>query len=184
MDFFTILLISLSLAIDAFAVSISFGINLKFLKLSDAFRIALYFGSFQAFMPIIGWLLGYSLQKYISLFDHWIAFILLSFVGIKMIYEAIHNEKNEKVINDLSTKLLFTLAVATSIDALAIGVSLSFLNTIITPAIIIGIITFSLSFVGVHIGNRFGHFAEKKYEVIGGIILILIGLKILYEHII
>jgi len=183
MDLLTTFLISISLAMDAFAVSITFGINIKFLKLRDSFKIALYFGSFQAFMPIIGWLFGYGLQKYISQIDHWIAFFLLSFVGLKMIYESIKKEENEKKISSVDRKVLFYLSVATSIDALAIGVSLSFLNTILTPALIIGIVTFSLSFVGVHIGNRFGHFGEKKYEIIGGLILIFIGIKILYEHI-
>ncbi len=182
MDYITTIFIGIGLSMDAFAVSISTGINFKYLKMRDAVRMASYFGLFQAFMPILGWILGYSLQRYINEIDHWIAFVLLAFVGGKMIYESFNKSGEDKVIDSLSRKLLFTLAVATSIDALAVGVSLSFLKTIITPAIIIGIITFSLSFIGVQIGNRFGHFSEKRLEVYGGIILIGIGIKILLEH--
>jgi manganese efflux pump family protein len=184
MDYITAVLIGIGLSMDAFAVSISTGINFKYLKMRHALRIASYFGLFQAIMPIIGWFLGFSLQKYVSEFDHWIAFILLSFVGGKMIYESYKNDQEDKVIYNLSKKLLFTLAIATSIDALAVGISLSFLKTIVTPAIIIGIITFSLSFTGVQIGNRFGHFSEKRLEVYGGVILIGMGIKILLEHLI
>lgn len=182
MDYITTILIGFGLAMDAFAVSISTGINIKYLRMREAIRIAAYFGSFQALMPILGWILGYSMQKYINTVDHWIAFVLLTFIGVKMIWESFKNDDEAKGIECLTKKLLFTLAVATSIDALAVGISLSFLQTIITPAIIIGVITFTLSFFGVQIGNKFGHFSEKRFEVYGGVVLIGIGIKILIEH--
>lgn len=168
---------------DAFAVSITSGITIRHLRVKHALKIALFFGFFQAIMPVIGWLLGVSVRHAISGFDHWIAFGLLNIIGGKMIYESFKLQPNKEEIDPQNIYVLFLLSIATSIDALAIGLSLSFLKVaIIFPAIIIGIITFLLSFFGVHIGNKVGHFFEKKIEMIGGLVLIGIGFKILIEH--
>ncbi len=167
---------------DAFAVSITSGITIKRLHINHALKIALFFGLFQAFMPIIGWLAGLSLRDYISAIDHWIAFGLLSFIGCKMIYESITVQSNKKEINPLNVYVLLVLSVATSIDALAVGISFAFLKvSIVTPVIIIGTVTFLLSYLGVYIGDRIGHFFENKIEIAGGILLIGIGIKILVE---
>ena len=168
---------------DAFAVSITSGFTIKKLKIHNALKIAVSFGLFQAFMPIIGWSAGFHLKSFISSVDHWFAFGLLSIIGIKMIIESTEMKPNDKDVNPLNIYVLLILSIATSIDALAVGLSLSLLKVlIITPAIIIGIVTFLLSFIGVYIGNKFGHFFENKFEIIGGLILIGIGLKILVEH--
>jgi len=167
---------------DAFSVSITHGLANKLFKPANALKLGTSFGSFQAIMPMLGWLAGVNIIRFIAGFDHWIAFGLLCFVGGKMIYESNKN-RSEKLVNSLSINTLLMLSIATSIDALAVGMSLSFLNIpIVTPAIIIGVVTFSLSFVGVYIGSRFGHILGNKVEIIGGIILIAIGLRILLEH--
>ena len=185
MDAITIIAIAFGLAMDAFAVSITSGITIKRLKINHALKIALFFGLFQAIMPLVGWLAGLSLRGFIAEIDHWIAFGLLSFIGCKMIYESIAVQSKEKQINPLNIYVLLMLSVATSIDALAVGVSFAFLKiSIVTPAIVIGTITFILSFFGVFIGNRIGHFFENKIEIAGGLILIGIGVKILLEHLI
>ena len=185
MDIITIIAIAFGLAMDAFAVSITSGITIKRLEINHALRIALFFGLFQAIMPIVGWLAGLSLRGFIAEIDHWIAFGLLSFIGCKMIYESITVQSNEKQINPLNIYVLLMLSVATSIDALAVGVSFAFLKiSILTPVIVIGTITFLLSFFGVFVGNRIGHFFENKIEIAGGLILIGIGAKILLEHLI
>ena len=183
MPIVTIVLLALGLSMDAFAVAISFGLGMRVLHLRYAFRIALFFGVFQALMPIIGYLAGLSIRGFLESFDHWIAFVLLAFIGAKMIYEAFVMDDDQKPMNPQNLLLLFTLAVATSIDALAVGLSLSFLKVdILQPAVIIGLITLGLSFVGVLIGQRLGHLFEKKIEILGGLILIGIGVKILCEH--
>lgn len=183
MDFITILFIAVGLAMDAFAISVTKGIVMKSIKVSNSLMIAIFFGSFQAIMPVIGWFAGLSFKTFISKFDHWIAFGLLVTIGIKMIYEAGKIKESEKSVSNLSIFVLFMLSIATSIDALAVGLSFAFLDiSIITPAIVIGFITFILSFLGVFIGNRFGHLFEKKIEVVGGTILIAIGAKILFNH--
>ena len=185
MDIITIIFIAFGLAMDAFAVSVTSGITIKQLKVRNALKIALFFGAFQAFMPVIGWLAGLSLRAIISSVDHWIAFGLLFVVGCKMIYESVKLEPKERTINPLDVSILLMLSIATSIDALAVGVSFAFLKvSIATPVIIIGVVTFILSFTGVYIGDRFGHFFEKKIEIAGGLILIGIGLKILIEHLV
>ena len=185
MSILTIIFIAFGLAMDAFAVSITSGITIKGLKFNNALKIAIFFGAFQAIMPLIGWLAGLGLKDFISGIDHWIAFGILSFIGCKMIYESIRIKSYEKEINPLNVYVLLMLSIATSIDALAIGVSFAFIKIfIVTPAIIIGIVTFLLSFLGIFIGNRFGHFFENKIEIAGGIILIVIGTKILLEHLI
>jgi putative Mn2+ efflux pump MntP len=183
MPIITIVLLALGLSMDAFAVAISFGLGMRVLHLRYAFRIALFFGVFQALMPIIGYLAGLSIRGFLESFDHWIAFVLLAFIGAKMIYEAFVMDDDQKPMNPQNLLLLFTLAVATSIDALAVGLSLSFLKVdILQPAVIIGLITLGLSFMGVLIGQRLGHLFEKKIEILGGLILIGIGVKILCEH--
>jgi len=166
-------------------VSITSGITIKHLKINNALKIAVFFGLFQAIMPLVGWLAGLSLKDFISEIDHWIAFGLLSFIGCKMIYESITVQSNEKHFDPLNVYVLLMLSVATSIDALAVGVSFAFLKvSIVTPVIIIGTITFLLSYLGVYIGDRIGHFFENKIEIAGGLLLIGIGLKILIESLI
>lgn len=183
MDIITIIVIAFALAMDAFAVSITSGLTIKHLEVNDALKIAIFFGSFQAVMPVIGWLTGLSLISFISDVDHWVAFGLLSLVGCKMIYESIKIESSEKEIDPLNVYVLLMLSIATSIDALVVGVSFAFLKTfILTPIIVIGTVTFLLSFLGVFVGNRFEHFFDKKIKIVGGLTLIGIGIKILVEH--
>ena len=184
MDMVTIIFVAFGLAMDAFAVSIISGVMIRDLRIDHALRIAFCFGSFQAAMPIMGWLGGLSLRNFISGVDHWIAFGLLSFIGCKMIYEAIAMESDEKRTDPLNLSVLLMLSVATSIDALAVGVSFAFLGiSVASPIIVIGIVTFFMSFLGVFIGDKFGHFFEKRIEIVGGLILIAIGIKILVEQV-
>lgn len=183
MNHLTIIVIALGLAMDAFAVSIASGVSLKCFKANLAFRVALFFGGFQAIMPLIGWLAGSSFSQHIEAYDHWIAFGMLSVIGGKMIYESTVIAEVESKCDPQNLLILFGLAIATSIDALAVGLSFSMLNvSIIEPVLVIGVITFVLSFVGVYLGDKFGSFFENKMEIIGGIILILIGTKILLQH--
>jgi len=183
MNNLSILFIAVGLSMDAFAVSISSGLAIKKLKIRHAFLIASFFGLFQAIMPILGWLSGVKVRNFISSFDHWLAFLILSIIGGKMIYEATKLEEAAQKTDPLNIYLLFLLAIATSLDALAVGLSFALLNIkVIIPAVIIGITTFLFSLSGVFIGKKFGHFFEKKIEIIGGIILICIGIKILSEH--
>ena len=152
-------------------------------NIRHALRIALFFGGFQAFMPIIGWAIGKYFSQYITSYDHWIAFGLLSFIGGKMIYEAHFLDETGKKCDYANNYVITGLAIATSIDALAVGLSFSFLNIqIVNPVIIIGSITFVISLAGVQLGSRFGGKFGNKMEIIGGIILIAIGLKILLQH--
>jgi putative Mn2+ efflux pump MntP len=183
MELLTITFVAIALSMDAFAVSIVTGSIYRQLRTTHALRMALFFGGFQAIMPLIGSLLGKGLHAYISAYDHWIAFALLTFVGGKMIYESFAIRSAEKNLDPANLGVLLTLSVATSIDALAVGVTLSLLSaSIVLAAAFIGLVTFSLSYAGVSIGKRFGHFFESKIEVIGGLILIGIGLKILISH--
>ncbi|AFY82465.1 manganese efflux pump MntP [Oscillatoria acuminata] len=188
MSFVTTFLISLGLAMDAFAVAIGSGIALKKVKLHDALLVATFFGGFQLFMPLIGWIAGLTIREAISSVDHWIAFLLLGFIGGKMIHESIYEEEGveeAKPSNPRNLYILLGLAVATSIDALAVGLSVSLLNSsIVGLAVVIGIVTFVLSFAGVYIGNRVGNFCEKQVTILGGVILIGIGVKILLENLI
>ena len=168
---------------DALAVAMVVGVTLREVTPRHTFRLAFHFGLFQALMPVIGWAAGTAVYRYIAAADHWVAFGLLTFIGAKMIYEARRFGPIEKETDPLNVYVLFGLSIATSIDALAVGLSLSFIaSAIIVPVIIIGIVTFVLSFLGVYIGDHFGHFFEKKIEAAGGIILIAIGVKILIEH--
>ena len=175
----------LALAMDAFAVSVASGVAIKKLQIKHAMVIACWFGGFQAIMPLTGWFCGFRISAWVEGFDHWVAFLLLGFIGGKMIYEAFKIEEVEKKFDPLDTKVIFVLAVATSIDALAVGFSFAILKGgIIAPALIIGIVTFCTSFAGVIIGDKIGDFFGNKLEVTGGVILILIGLKILFSHLI
>ncbi len=168
---------------DAFAVSVARGITMVRFQAVHALTIAFFFGFFQAIMPIGGWFSGHRLRNYISGFDHWIAFALLCMVGMKMIYDALKHKENNNRRTSLNFPALLGLAIATSIDAFAVGISLSFLQvSIILPAIVIGLITFLLSFCGVFAGNRLGHFFERKIELVGGLLLIGIGIRIVVEH--
>lgn len=182
MGFFSILLTGFALSMDAFAVSVTKGMTLKKINLSLATKIAFSFGLFQGVMPLIGWLFGMNFELYIRSIDHWIAVFLLSFLGIKMIIEAIKNDDNDNTTY-LDNKELIILSIATSIDALAVGVSFAFLNVHIIPLCLsIGIITFVLCFLGVMIGKILGPIFKNYSQIIGGIILILIGINILNEH--
>ena len=179
MDFFTVTLIAVGLAMDCFAVAITSGIAIKQLKINYALQIALFFGGFQALMPIMGWLAGVGLRDFISNIDHWIAFGLLSAIGLKMVYESRKLPEDKSNLNPLNLYVLSMLSIVTSIDALAVGVSFAFLKIpLISSVILIGTITFLISFIGVFVGNRTGHFFENKIEFAGGLILIGIGFKI------
>lgn len=178
-----LVLIGVGLAMDAFAVSICKGLSMKKrINYKKALIVALYFGLFQGGMPLIGYLLGVSFEEIVLSIDHWIAFILLSVIGIGMIKESLGDE--EESLNDkVDFKTMIILAIATSIDALAIGVTFAFLNVnIIFASLLICVITFVISYFGVVFGNKFGDKFGSKAELVGGIILILMGLKILLEH--
>lgn len=182
MGIIEILLISIGLGMDSFAVSVCKGLSMKKMDWKKAIVIGLYFGGFQALMPVIGYFLGKGFENTIASIDHWVAFILLGFIGIKMIKDALKKE-SENSNDKVDFKTMIVLAIATSIDALAVGITFAFLNVNIVQAVsIIGIVAFVLSMLGVKIGNIFGDKYEKKAELIGGIILILMGLKILLEH--
>jgi len=183
MELMTIIFIAVGLAMDAFVVSIVSGSTYRQLHVKHALRMALFFGAFQAFMPLIGSLAGLTLKDYIQDYDHWVAFGLLAAVGVKMIYESFKIKSAEKNPDPSNIFVLLVLSVATSIDALAIGITLSLItSSIALAAIIIGLITFVLSYAGVLIGKRFGHFFENRIEAIGGLVLIGIGVKIICEH--
>ncbi|MGB9928302.1 MAG: manganese efflux pump MntP family protein [Methanosarcina sp.] len=182
MPFFTSFLLALGLAMDAFAVSMSSGTTIRPFRLNDALKLAIFFGTFQAFMPVLGWLGGNTVSSFVSEYAPWIAFLLLALIGSKMIYEAFYGNEEAKV-NSLNYSILFVLAIATSIDALAVGISFAFLKTpIFEPVIIIGLVTFFMSFCGAILGYRIGHFFENEVEILGGFILIGLGIKILAEH--
>ncbi|MDO4303104.1 MAG: manganese efflux pump MntP family protein [Bacillota bacterium] len=183
MSLIELFLIAVGLSMDAFAVSVCKGLATPKLKTRHILLAGLWFGGFQALMPAIGYFLGSSFQKYITAFDHWIAFVLLSFIGGNMIYEAL--KKEEDTCNDsFSVKTMFVLAVATSIDALAVGITFALLPgvNIYAAVLFIGAVTFIFSGVGIKIGNIFGLKYKAKAEFAGGLILILIGIKILLEH--
>lgn len=178
----SVFLTAFALSMDAFAVSVTKGITLKKIDIKIASKIALFFGLFQGVMPLIGWSLGIRFESYIKSVDHWIALFLLSFIGIKMIMDARDND-DELGPPTLDTKELLILSVATSIDALAIGVSFAFLNIAIVPICsTIAVVTFLTCLVGVLIGNKIGSLFKNYAQIIGGIILILIGFNIFNEH--
>lgn len=182
MNLFSLFLIAVGLSMDAFAVSICKGLAMKNITIKKALIVGLWFGGFQGLMPAIGYLLGTQFEKYITNIDHWIAFVLLFIIGGNMIKEALSKEE-EEANDSLAFKEMLLLALATSIDALAVGVTFAFLKVQIIPAVsFIGVITFTLSAIGVKIGNIFGSRYKSKAELAGGIILILMGCKILLEH--
>ncbi len=184
MQVITIALISVGLAADAFAVSLTSGLLIKRIKLNKALKIALFFGVFQAIMPLIGWVIGLGFRALIAAISHWVAFLLLAALGIKMIHEAL-SESDTEAFNPLDNYTLLGLAIATSIDALAAGFGLSLINV---PLLIIvtsiGFVTWFLSFIGVFIGHYFGHLLQDKAQVMGGVILMGIGTYILLENMI
>ena len=177
-----IIFIAVGLSMDAFAVAIGKGLSVKEVTPKQAAITGVWFGGFQALMPVIGYFLGISFAGFVESVDHWIAFVLLGIIGFNMIHESL-SKSCEKSSADFSAKAMFPLAVATSIDALAVGISLAFLNeNIVTSAVTIGITTLILSAIGIYIGNAFGCRYKSKAEFLGGAVLILIGIKILVEH--
>ena len=181
MSLLDLFILAVGLSMDAMAVAICKGLSAQKLKLRHALVTGLYFGGFQAAMPLLGFLLGLRFRAYIESVDHWIAFILLGFLGAKMIKDAFDDA--EEVNCSFCPKAMIPMAVATSIDALVVGITFAFLKVSIIPAVsFIGVITFSLSAVGVYVGHLFGAKFRSKAELIGGIVLILMGLRILLEH--
>lgn len=195
MGLIELFILAVGLSMDAFAVSICKGLSIRKASFKECGKVGLYFGGFQGGMPLIGFILGVQFKDYIVSIDHWIAFILLSFIGINMIRESMEKDEDNDIIdlaeaavgeedvNQLGFKSMVMLSIATSIDALAVGVTFAFLQVDIIPAVLfIAVVTFVLSAVGVKIGNVFGTKYKSKAEFAGGAILILIGLKILFEH--
>lgn len=182
MGILEIILLGIGLAMDAFAVSICKGLSMKRMNWKNAIIIAFYFGVFQAIMPVIGYFLGTTFEIFVTAVDHWIAFILLSFIGGNMIKESFNSEDEDK--NDrVDFKTMIVLAIATSIDALAVGITFAFFDVNVIVAVsIIGVITFFISLLGVKVGNKFGDKYQNKAELMGGILLVLLGIKILVEH--
>ena len=182
----TVHFIGAGLAMDAFAVSIISGAVFKELNIRYALRMAFFFGAFQAIMPLLGYAAGMTFVRYIESYDHWIAFALLAGIGGKMIYEGLKiPEVEKKLRNPSNLMILLVLSIATSIDALAVGFTLTLVTDYIFRAVTtIGVVTFGISYVGYLLGKRFGHFFENKIEVAGGLILVVIGLKILISHLI
>ena len=182
MDIWTLLILAIGVSMDAFAVSICKGLAMKQIKFKHMLIVGLWFGGFQALMPLIGYFLGIQFETYITAYDHWIAFILLALIGGNMIKEALSNEE-ETADASLAVKIMLVLAIATSIDALALGVTFAFLKVNIWEAVsFIGVVTFLFSVAGLKIGNVFGTKYKSKAEFVGGVILILLGIKILLEH--
>ena len=185
--FIELFLMGVGLSMDAFAVSICKGLGMRKANKKQALVIGLFFGGFQALMPFVGWLLGSQFEKYITSIDHWIAFILLGIIGGKMIVESVKPDKEDDEVKEMDAPLdlkeMFVLAVATSIDALAVGITFAFLDYPIVEAItVIGITNFFISIGGVYVGNFFGNKYEKKAEFVGGLILVLLGVRILLTH--
>ena len=181
MSVWELFILAVGLSMDAFAVSICKGLSVKSLKPRHMVIAGLYFGGFQALMPLIGYLLGVQFQSLIQEFDHWIAFVLLVLIGVSMIRES--RECPDELNDSFSFKTMLPLAVATSIDALAVGVTFAFLQVSILPAVsFIGVTTFVFSAVGIRIGNLFGAKYKSRAELVGGLVLILMGVKILLEH--
>lgn len=187
MGLFEIAAIAVGLSMDAFAVSICRGLGMRKLNVKTAAVLALFFGGFQALMPLVGWALGSQFMWLIEPIDHWVAFVLLAFIGVRMLWEAIHGDDEdcdcEKDTSGIDLREFLVLAVATSIDALAAGISFAAFSVDIWSTVaLIGAITFVLSFIGVAVGHFFGARFEKPATIVGGAVLILIGLKILLEH--
>ena len=183
MHIFELVLIAIGLAADSFAVAVSRGAVIERMRLHHALRLALFFSFFQALMPWIGWHVGRVAGDALQAVDHWVAFVLLCAIGGKMIYESHGLNEEQQSASPLGVMILTTLAIATSIDALVVGFSFSFLDiAIIMPVLIIGLVTFIFSVAGAYIGTIFGRIFEDKVELVGGLILIAIGCRILFEH--
>ncbi len=184
MSFLDILLLSLALSMDSFAISLTSGVIMRRIFVWKALKIALFLSVFQAFMPLAGWFIGLEFKQHIEHYDHWIAFIVLFFLGSKMIIESVRKKDDERCCFDPSnTKTLIGLSIATSIDALAVGISLAFVGqAMLTTILTIGITTFICSLAGIYIGAKFGKRMKSGAEILGGILLILIGIRILTEH--
>jgi putative Mn2+ efflux pump MntP len=183
MQLFQIVVIAIGLAMDAFAVSIVSGAAYRQLHIGHALRMAVFFGAFQAVMPLVGYMAGYTVREYVVAWDHWVAFGLLLFVGGKMLFEAFEISPKRQSYDPANLAMLLMLSVATSIDALAVGITLSLITEkIIAAVLLIGAVTFILSYAGTVVGKRFGHLFEWRIEAFGGIVLIAIGVKILLEH--
>jgi manganese efflux pump family protein len=183
MEILTIVLIAISLSFDTFAVSISSGLILKKIDFINATKIAITLAAFQAMMPLIGWLAGSEIKKYAENFDHWIAFGILGLLGGKMIYESFKSDPGDRPFNPLNIKVLIGMAIATSIDALVVGFGFALLNYgILTSVGIIGAVTYIVAMLGMLFGKKIGSRMGRRMEMLGGIMLILIGLKILLEH--
>ena len=180
-----IFLIAVSLALDAFAVSVSSGISIPGFGGRQAVKMGVWFGGFQFAMPLIGWFLGSSVSQYIEAVDHWVAFALLALIGGRMVWGALKAGagEEEEAPPDLSARRLCLLAIATSIDALAVGVSMAFMKVdILVSALVIGVVAFGLSVVGGLVGKRLGALFQRRAELVGGLVLVGIGIKILAEH--
>jgi manganese efflux pump family protein len=185
MELITIFLIAVGLNFDSLAVSISTGLIVNRIRFDQAVRIALVMAFFQGSMPFIGWFLGSQIKDFIIDYDHWIAFVLLLLIGAKMIYESLKKEEEKKQFNPLKFAVMIGMAIATSIDALIVGVSFAFIDiNIFVAIIIIGSLTFLISMLGMLLGKKAGGLFGKKMEIVGGLILILIGTKILIQHLI
>ncbi len=184
MGILELFMVAVGLSMDAFAVALCKGLNMQKINYRHALIIGAFFGGFQGIMPLFGWILGRQFEQYITSFDHWIAFILLAFIGGKMLMEAFNRDQEVHEFNEqLNIKELVVLAIATSIDALAVGITFAFFQVSILPSItLIGITTFILSVIGVVLGNKFGVKFKSKAEIAGGFVLIFIGVKILLEH--
>ncbi len=183
MNFYTLILIAFSLSADAFTVAMGKGIALHYQKIRAALKIALFFGFFQTIMPVIGYLAGTCFIAAIQKYSPWIILVLLTYIGGKMIYEALTIQPSARKCRILSVKTLLFLSIATSIDALAIGFTFALMKiSIILPVIIIGVITFIVSLIGVYIGDRFGCIFKNNFEIAGGVVLITLGIKIFIEN--
>ena len=182
MDFISTLLIAIALAMDAFSVSLTKGFTLKKITKSQILWFGIFFGGFQALMPVLGWLGGIQLEWVITTFAPWIAFILLLLIGLNMIRESFSSEESEKNSDNFSFKELTLLAIATSIDAFAVGITYAVLKTdILIPIIMIGVVAFIFTIIGLYLGKKIGNYFGDKFEILGGVILILLGFKILLE---
>jgi putative Mn2+ efflux pump MntP len=183
MHILTILIIAIGLSMDAFAVSICKGLSVCKVRPRNALSVALWFGGFQALMPVLGYFLGVSFADFVTAVDHWIAFVLLAIIGGNMLKESFEKDESCEINPDFSFRTMLAMAVATSIDAFAVGVSFAFLKVNIwTAVLLIGLTTGALSAVGIYLGNIFGSRYKSKAEFVGGLILICMGLKILLEH--
>ena len=183
MEFLTIFLIAIGLSMDSFAVSITSGLVLSRIDFKNAAKIAFSLGFFQALMPTLGWLIGIKIQSYIESFDHWIAFGLLFIIGIKMILESLKSDENDKNFNPLNPKILLMISLATSIDALVVGISFAFIEyKWFLSGMIIGATTFIISMLGILFGKKMGSRFGNKMEILGGLILIFLGTRILFQH--